>query len=113
MSAKSNTPVPSAEVGALEAALARVAALEAEAASLRAKAAKADDRPPLSLGQVAWIAANARPAETPCLCGCGGTTKTRFVPGHDARLKSALTRTAAKGGEPAELATRALARFGW
>ena len=31
-----------------------------------------------------------------CLCGCGGPTKGRFRPGHDARLKGILTRIEAE-----------------
>ncbi len=27
-------------------------------------------------------------ALTTCFCGCGGTTKSKFVPGHDARFHS-------------------------
>ena len=27
---------------------------------------------------------------TPCLCGCGTSCKSRFLPGHDAKLKSLL-----------------------
>lgn len=30
------------------------------------------------------------PALRPCGCGCGATTKGRFVPGHDAKLLSRL-----------------------
>ena len=34
-----------------------------------------------------------KPAPTgTCLCGCGGTTKSRFAPGHDAKLKGKLRR---------------------
>lgn len=31
-----------------------------------------------------------------CLCGCGGITQRRFVPGHDARYHAALKRAAAQ-----------------
>lgn len=34
-----------------------------------------------------------------CECGCGGLTGGRFVPGHDAKLKSELIRKA-RGGDP-------------
>ncbi len=61
----------------------------------------------------AWVAANARPAESDCLCGCGGKTKGRFVPGHDALLKETLKATAAAGGEAGKSAQAALATFGW
>lgn len=37
-----------------------------------------------------------------CMCGCGGTTKGgRFLPGHDARLKSHLLKDAREGSESA------------
>jgi hypothetical protein len=29
-------------------------------------------------------------ALTTCFCGCGGTTKSRFVPGHDAKFHSVV-----------------------
>lgn len=29
---------------------------------------------------------------SPCECGCGGTTKSRFVPGHDSILKGLVLR---------------------
>lgn len=48
---------------------------------------------PLAEGQLSKIAAIARPAESPCICGCGGKTKGRFVPGHDAVLKARLKAT--------------------
>lgn len=65
---------------------------------------------PLPVERTAWIAANARPAVSSCLCGCNGTTKGRFVPGHDATLKESLKASAAAGDENA---TAALATFGW
>jgi hypothetical protein len=65
---------------------------------------------PLPADQTAWIAAHARPAISNCLCGCGGTTKGRFVPGHDATLKESLKVSAAAGDENA---ATALATFGW
>jgi len=30
----------------------------------------------------------------PCWCGCGGTTKSRFVPGHDSRFHSTAKKVA-------------------
>lgn len=30
---------------------------------------------------------NTKPKLNHCLCGCGGTTRKTFAPGHDARLK--------------------------
>lgn len=65
---------------------------------------------PLPTDRTAWIAAHARPAVSSCLCGCNGTTKGRFVPGHDATLKESLKASAAAGDENA---TAALATFGW
>jgi hypothetical protein len=49
----------------------------------------------------------------PCECGCGEQTKTgkaRFIPGHDAKLKSALIRSALGGDR---VATQRLAKLGW
>jgi hypothetical protein len=68
----------------------------------------------LTSAQAKNIADNARPANAPCMCGCGGLTKGRFFPGHDATLKAALHVTV-KTGSPAakKQATRALANFGW
>lgn len=65
---------------------------------------------PLPEDRTAWIAAHARPAISACLCGCGGTTKGRFVPGHDATLKESLKVTAEAGNQDAQAA---LATFGW
>lgn len=77
-------------------------------------AAKADRWTPLGTEEVAAIAKNARPAVSPCLCGCGGSTKGRFVPGHDATLKETLKVTAASGTPAAQRhATAALETFGW
>lgn len=67
----------------------------------------------LSVEEARWIAENARPRESACLCGCGGLTKTRFVPGHDALLKRSLVATVAKGGAAAKHAKSAIATFGW
>lgn len=62
----------------------------------------------------AAIAATARPAINPCLCGCGQTTKGRFFPGHDALLKERLKATIATGDDAAKAsATAAVAIFGW
>lgn len=36
-----------------------------------------------------------------CECGCGGTTKSRFVPGHDAKMKSRLLNAMRAGDETA------------
>jgi hypothetical protein len=77
------------------------------------KAAKADRFVALSTDQAKAIATTARPAVTPCLCGCGGTTKGRFVPGHDATLKETLKATVKGGGAAAKHAQAALETFGW
>lgn len=66
--------------------------------------------PALDTERAAWVAKHARPAISTCLCGCGGTTKGRFVPGHDATLKEAL-KTGAAAGDKSSIA--ALATFGW
>lgn len=50
--------------------------------------------------------------ESRCMCGCGGWTKSKFVPGHDARLKGILMRAEADGGMNAK--QKALvADLGW
>lgn len=78
----------------------------------------------LDPARTAWILRNARPAVSSCLCGCGGTTKGRFQPGHDATLKESLKATiAADDGGDAEIpgtpaaaaadARAALSTFGW
>ena len=36
--------------------------------------------------------AEAAPESHACACGCGDTTKSTWAPGHDARLKGALSR---------------------
>jgi hypothetical protein len=65
------------------------------------------------------VVTNLQPLEPdrpPCLCGCGGTprgTKSRFIPGHDARYHAAI-KLAAKAKEatkePTEVAGPAKAR---
>ncbi len=46
-----------------------------------------------------------------CLCGCGGNTKGgRYLPGHDAKHKSALIRAALGGGKRAE---KKIGELGW
>lgn len=75
--------------------------------------AKKEKKPrfvPLPADRAAWVAANARPAVSRCLCGCGGETKGRFVPGHDATLKEALKAGVEAGCEDSKAA---LATFGW
>lgn len=70
--------------------------------------------------EAAWVEAHARPAASPCLCGCGELTKGRFVPGHDARLKERLRATLGErkdtpaGSAKAQKAAKAaLETFGW
>lgn len=53
----------------------------AEAAVFFAKLAETDANGKAKLPKAEKI-------EGVCYCGCGGTTKGRFVPGHDARLHS-------------------------
>jgi hypothetical protein len=45
-----------------------------------------------------------------CECGCGAAVRARFLPGHDARLKSQLVREARAGDIEAKLR---LERLGW
>lgn len=45
-----------------------------------------------------------------CLCGCGANVRRRFLPGHDAKLKSRLLRAHAGG---IEMATEVLKDLGW
>lgn len=59
-----------------------------------------------------------KPATKPnlCLCGCGAETKSRFRPGHDAKLKSRLINTALDESAPKRDRTKAeaqLATLGW
>lgn len=63
--------------------------------------------PAMDDARTEWVLRNARPAIAPCLCGCGGTTKGRFVPGHDATLKETLKAT------DTDAARDALVAFGW
>lgn len=50
-------------------------------------------------------------APRPCMCGCGEITKGgRFLPGHDARLKSQLLTEAREGNEGA---VQRLEELGW
>lgn len=69
---------------------------------------------PFTPAEATSILASARPAEAPCLCGCGGLTKGRFVPGHDAVLKARLNVTVETGSKSAASKAReAIAVFGW
>lgn len=51
----------------------------------------------------------ALPGLATCACGCGGFARERFLPGHDAKLKSRLWRQVRDGQE----ALDALQRMGW
>lgn len=47
----------------------------------------------------------AIPPREPCLCGCGLTPlgkKARFIPGHDAKLRSRLVNAARAGDKAAD-----------
>lgn len=66
--------------------------------------------PALDAKRAEWVSKNARPAIATCLCGCGGSTKGRFMPGHDATLKEALKTGAAAG---CQHSSDALTTFGW
>jgi hypothetical protein len=56
----------------------------------------------------------ARPSSTPtgrkCGCGCGAAVRNRFLPGHDAKLKSRLVKEARAGDEAA---LQKLREHGW
>jgi hypothetical protein len=41
------------------------------------------------------------PTGRKCRCGCGSDVKRRFLPGHDAKLKSRLVKEARNGSEAA------------
>jgi hypothetical protein len=105
------------ELTDLEILQAEVERLKGEVEAANNKAArgpKKASRPPLDLEEATWVAANARPASSSCLCGCKETTKGRFAPGHDAILKTRLHTTAeGDNAETAELANAALVTFGW
>ncbi|MFI5282468.1 MAG: hypothetical protein ACHQ0J_04995 [Candidatus Dormibacterales bacterium] len=49
-------------------------------------------------------------ALSPCMCGCGAETQSRFKPGHDARLHSRLINEAIAGSKAAE---KRLDELGW
>lgn len=79
-----------------------------------AKKPKAPKWDVMDTDRAVWVAQHARPAVALCLCGCGGTTKGRFAPGHDATLKAQLAVTATTGtGKAKTNAEAALVTFGW
>jgi colicin import membrane protein len=53
-------------------------------------------------------------SQNECGCGCGGLTFNRFLPGHDAKLKSRLlTEAASDDGDVASAAQAELESLGW
>jgi hypothetical protein len=67
--------------------------MKALAADAEAKRAMAIGKDEAATKQAEPQAQTAPNAGHTCLCGCGSPTKGRFVPGHDARLKSRLINT--------------------
>ena len=59
--------------------------------------------PPLEAAPPATVALH------PCECGCGEGARRRFIPGHDAKLRSRLLRAARAG----DAAHAELSRLGW
>lgn len=54
-----------------------------------------------------------KPANSPCLCGCGATPNklgSRFMPGHDGRMKGRLLAQAKAGSQEARTL---LVSLGW
>ena len=49
----------------------------------------------------------------PCLCGCGGVTFSRFVPGHDASLKSRLLKAFRSDDRLSDEQQELVALLGW
>lgn len=68
----------------------------------------AASRQPVTASHIA--SSGAQPIQRVCLCGCGAVVRRRFLPGHDARLKSRLLRLWANGDVDAAEQLRAL---GW
>lgn len=119
--AKAKVAAEKAEKKAAREAQAAQRKAEVEARKVARETAKAERNAerdarlgPLTGERLAFVVENARPAQTPCLCGCGELTKGRFFPGHDAVLKTRLAATVERGSaEDAALAMSALASFGW
>lgn len=87
---------------------------ETPAPETKTKKAKEPRFTALPEDRVLWIAQHARPAVSSCLCGCGGTTKGRFMPGHDATLKESLKAgTKSEDIVIADASRAALETFGW
>jgi predicted nuclease with RNAse H fold len=64
-------------------------------------------RYPASLG--AATASMPHPVERTCGCGCGAPVKSRFLPGHDAKLRSQLRQSVREG----KRAAGRLSELGW
>jgi colicin import membrane protein len=76
---------------------AKVAEREAAKAAKAAEKAKAAEEK--AAARAAAKAEREAPRTTPCECGCGGIPagrKSRFIPGHDAKLHSAQRKAAAE-----------------
>lgn len=118
MSPKQTQPESNANQATLEAELAAV-----KAELDQAKAAIKDGKKPSSkriwepipMEDLNWLHQHARAAKSPCLCGCGELTASRFAPGHDARLKERLKATlvAMGGSEDAWVVQSIIENLGW
>jgi hypothetical protein len=64
-------------------------------AALRALLAGADDNEEITF-------AKGKKEPVPCWCGCGGMTKSRFVPGHDSKYHGLAKRVARGEADEAE-----------
>jgi hypothetical protein len=108
------TGVPSEETTELDALRAEIARLQAEVAKPASTRKPRTTATPLDAQEAEDAFRVARPAEAPCLCGCGELTKGRFFPGHDAKLKARLIVTTRDGdATAAEFAAAALEVYGW
>jgi hypothetical protein len=91
MSRKSTSTVAVVETPEVET---EVALEETRDGKLTAKQRKSIERfPAIDEADLDALALVARPAISPCICGCGTPTKSRFAPGHDATLKERLKNT--------------------
>lgn len=68
--------------------------------------------PPISTEDPTPVRENSvsPPTGRKCRCGCGSPVKNRFLPGHDAKLKSRLVKDARSGKEAAK---QELEELGW
>lgn len=95
-----------------------VATDETEAPARTRRAAPPRTAPPAPARRTAAPPASKRASTgdlNECMCGCGGETKSRFRPGHDATLKSRLINQALEGATAKERATaeKRIATLGW